>query len=41
MAAIALVLLQGADEVLVAAREPSGRPLVVRSQPAQDTLVQL
>ena len=41
MADIALVPLEGADQLLVAARDPPLRPLVVSGQPAQDPLLPL
>jgi hypothetical protein len=41
MADIALVPLKGADQLLVAARDPALRPLVIGGSPAQDTLLQL
>jgi len=41
MTDIALVSLQGAHQCLVAARDPTLRPLVVGGQPVQNTLVQL
>ena len=41
MADIALISLKGADQFLVAARDPPLRPLVVSGQPAQETLLQL
>lgn len=41
MAEIALIALQGADQYLVAARDPPLRPPVVDGQPAQDPLLEL
>jgi hypothetical protein len=41
MADITLIPLEGADQLLVAARDPPLRPLVLGGQPAQDTLLQL
>jgi len=41
MADIALISLKGADQFLVAARDPPLRPPVISGQPAQDTLLEL
>jgi len=38
---IALIALQGADQCLVAARDPPRRPPVIGGQPAQDMLLEL
>jgi len=39
MADIALVAMKGANQCLVAARDPPLRPPVIGGQPAQDTLL--
>jgi len=41
MADMALIALEGAHQFLVAARDPALGPLVIGSQPAQDTLLEL
>ena len=40
MADMALIALQGADQCLVAARDPPLRPPVIGRQPAPDTLLE-